>query len=101
MQKDILQIPLDHLELGLILKIYPEGNAVFREIDILEAQEFSESQYQILEGNSYEYNFNNDNFQLGASISGIVIPSRIPSKRNSFDQNHHLVELFQIFMLEP
>ena len=76
MQKDFLQIPLDTLESGLILTIYPEGNAVFREIDILEAEEFSESQFQILEGNCYEYHFNRDNFQLSASISGIVIPSK-------------------------
>ncbi len=76
MQKDFLQIPLDYIEAGLILTIYPEGNAVFREIDILEAEEFSESQFQILEGNSYEYHFNKENFQLSASISGIVIPSK-------------------------
>lgn len=76
MQKDILQIPLETLESGLILTIYPEGNAEFREIDILEAEEFSESQFQILEGNCYEYHFNKDNFQLAARIAGIVIPSK-------------------------
>lgn len=76
MQKDFLQISLDSLEAGLILAIYPEGNAIFREIDILEAQEFSESQFQILEGNSYEYHFNKNNFQLSATISGIIIPSQ-------------------------
>lgn len=76
MQKKILQIPLDALESGLILTIYPEGNAALREIDILEAEEYSESRFQILEGNSYEYNFNKNNFQLSASISGIVIPSK-------------------------
>lgn len=76
MRKDILQIPFDTIESGLVLTIYPEGNAEFREIDISEAKEFSESQYQILEGNCYEYHFNKDNFQLSASISGIVIPSK-------------------------
>jgi len=76
MQKDFLQIPLDELEAGLILTIYPEGNAEFREIDISESQEFSESQFQILEGNAYEYSFNKDNFQLQTSISGVVIPSK-------------------------
>jgi hypothetical protein len=76
MQKDCLQISLDALEQGLILTIYPEGNAVLREIDIFEAQEFTESQFQILEGNTYEYHFNKDTFQLSASISGIVIPSK-------------------------
>lgn len=76
MRKDILQIPFDTIDSGLVLTIYPEGNAEFREINISEAKEFSESQYQILEGNCYEYHFNKDNFQLSASISGIVIPSK-------------------------
>ena len=76
MQKDCLQISLDTIESGLILTIYPEGSSELREIDVFEAQEFSECQYQILEGNSYEYSFNKDNFQLEASISGIVIPSK-------------------------
>jgi len=76
MQKEFLQIHLYNLEPGLILTIYPEGNAMFREIDISEAQEFSESQFQILEGNAYEYSFNKDNFQLQTSISGVVIPSK-------------------------
>lgn len=76
MQKEFLKIQLGLIESGLTLKIYPEGNSIFREIDILEAEEFSESKYQILEGNSYEYHFNKDNYQLKASISGIVIPSK-------------------------
>ncbi|PIX07757.1 MAG: hypothetical protein COZ76_01755, partial [Flavobacteriales bacterium CG_4_8_14_3_um_filter_35_10] len=76
MQKDFLQIQLDTIESGLILTIYPEGSAGFREINILEAQEYSESQFQILEGNCYEYYFNKENFQLSASISNIIIPSK-------------------------
>lgn len=76
MQKECLQISLNTLEQGLILTIYPEGNAELREIDIIEAQEFTESQFQILEGNTYEYHFNQDNYQLSASVSGIVIPSK-------------------------
>jgi predicted component of viral defense system (DUF524 family) len=76
MQKECLQISLNTLEQGLILTIYPEGNAEIREIDIFEAQEFTESQFQILEGNTYEYHFNQYNFQLSASVSGIVIPSK-------------------------
>jgi len=76
MQKDFLQISLNNIETGLILTIYPEDNAELREIDIFQAEEYSESQFQILEGNSYEYHFNKDNFQLLASISGIIIPSK-------------------------
>lgn len=76
MQKDFLQISLDTIESGLILNIYPEGKAWFREIDVLEAKEFSESIYQILEGNTYEYHFNKDKYQLSTRISGIIIPSK-------------------------
>lgn len=76
MQKEYLQISLEAIESGLILSIYPEGNAECREIDILQAEEFAESQFQILEGNCYEYSFNRDYYQLEASISGIVIPSK-------------------------
>lgn len=76
MQSESLQISLDSLESGLTLTIYPEGKAEFREIDALEAEQFFESRFQILEGNSYEYHFNKENYQLSASISGIVIPSK-------------------------
>lgn len=76
MQKDCLKISLDDIEAGLTLYIYPEGNALFREIDVLEAQEFSESRFQILEGNSYEYHFDKNNYQLKANIPGIIIPSK-------------------------
>ena len=50
MQKEFLEIPLNHIESGLVLTIYPEGNSEIREIDDLVAKEFSESKYQILEG---------------------------------------------------
>jgi len=76
MQKNYLQISLDEIESGLILSIYPEGNSVFRIIDPLDAAEFSESQYQILEGSAYEYSFNKGSYQLQTNISGIIIPSR-------------------------
>lgn len=76
MQMNYLQISLDTIESGLILSIYPEGISELREIEIFEAQEFAESRYQILEGNSYEYHFNKDSFQLSAGISGIVIPTK-------------------------
>ncbi|GGP02629.1 hypothetical protein GCM10010992_07880 [Cloacibacterium rupense] len=76
MQKEFLEIPLNLIESGLILTIYPEGNSEIREIDDFEAKEFSESKYQILEGNTYEYYFNKSNYQLSANISGIVIPSK-------------------------
>ena len=80
MDKHCLQISLDEIESGLILFIYPEKNSNFRIIDPFDAIEFSESQYQILEGNSYEYHFNKNNYQLGTtSIPGIIIPFKTHS----------------------
>lgn len=76
MEERCLQIPLDEIESGLTLSIYPEGNSDFRIIDALDAREFSESAYQILEGNTYEYGFNKSSYQLKTNIPGIVIPSK-------------------------
>lgn len=76
MEERCLQIPLDEIESGLTLSIYPEGNFDFRIIDALDANEFSESAYQILEGNTYEYSFSKSTYQLKANIPGIVIPSK-------------------------
>ncbi|OJV81793.1 MAG: hypothetical protein BGO34_08375 [Bacteroidia bacterium 44-10] len=76
MEEHCLQIPLAEIDSGLTLSIYPEGNSDFRIIDSFDANEFSESPYQILEGNTYEYNFSKSKYQLKANIPGIVIPSR-------------------------
>lgn len=76
MEEHCLQIPLDEIESGLTLSVYPEGNSSFRIIDALDANEFSESPYQVLEANTYEYSFNKSSYQLKANIPGIVIPSR-------------------------
>ena len=76
MEEHCLQIPLDEIKSGLTLSIYPEGNSDFRLIDAFDANEFSESEYQLLEGNTYEYSFNKSFFQLKANIPGIVIPSK-------------------------
>ena len=76
MDERCLQIPLTSIDPGLTLSIYPEGNSDFRMIDAFDANEFSESQYQILEGNTYEYSFSKSTNQLKANIPGIVIPSK-------------------------
>ncbi|MFT3901581.1 MAG: DUF2357 domain-containing protein [Niabella sp.] len=76
MEERCLQISLDEIESGLILSVYPEGNSDFRIIDSFDANEFSESRYQILEGNTYEYHFNKDNYRLQTGVSGIVVPSK-------------------------
>ena len=74
MDEHCLKISLDAIESGLTFSIYPEKNSDFRIIDSFEAVEFSESQYQILEGNSYEYYFNKNNYQLTANIPGVIVP---------------------------
>ena len=76
MEERCLQIRLPEIDSGLTLSIYPEGNSDFRIIDSFDANEFSESPYQILEGNTYEYNFSKSKYQFKANIPGIVIPSR-------------------------
>lgn len=76
MKELCLQIPLDEIDSGLTLSIYPEGKADCRIIDLFEAIENSESKYQIFEGSSYEYHFNKESYQLKTLISGIVIPSK-------------------------
>src|SRR5690554_620653 len=83
MEECCLQIRLDEIDLGLTLSIYPEGNSDFRVIDTLEADEFSESLHQILEGNTYEYDFNQSSYQLKADVPGIVIPSKIRPKEHT------------------
>ena len=76
MEERCLQIPLSEIDSGLTLSIFPEGNSDFRLIDTFDANEFSESPFQILEGNTYEYSFNKSSYQLKANIPGIVIPSK-------------------------
>lgn len=76
MNERFLQIPLNHIEPGLTLAIYPEGRSDFRVIDALDAEENAESMYQILEGNTYEYHFSKGDYQLDCAVSNIIIPSR-------------------------
>jgi predicted component of viral defense system (DUF524 family) len=57
------------------LIIYEEQNNSLFELDQSEADNFGESQYQILEGKNYNYYFKNNLFQL-KEINGIVINSK-------------------------
>ncbi|TPD67304.1 DUF2357 domain-containing protein [Flavobacterium microcysteis] len=76
MKNECLKILLDEIESGLILSVFPEGRSDFRIIDSQDALLYSESIYQVLEGNSYEYSFNKNTYQLKASVPGIIIPSK-------------------------
>ena len=72
--KQHIQIPLSFFNDTDYLEIYPENNAKLYQITEDEANENGESIFQILEGNCYEYAFNNNNYRL--RCDGIVIPSK-------------------------
>jgi predicted component of viral defense system (DUF524 family) len=73
-----LRIPLSSFNEDDFLFIYPENKAKLFEISEEEARENGESNFQILEGNCYEYSFTNDNYRL--KCDGIVFESkRVPS----------------------
>ena len=71
-----IKIPISYFKDGDFLEIYPENNAVVKEISTEEAQEYAESNFQILEGNSYEYAFTNANLRLCCSYQGIISQSK-------------------------
>ena len=73
--KPEISIPLFEIERDLALCIYEETEKTLFEIDENEAAEFGESRYQILEGRSYNYYFENNNYQL-KEIPGIVYKSK-------------------------
>lgn len=73
--KQHIQIPLLFFNEIDVLNVYPEGNAKLYQITEDEANENGESIFQILEGNCYEYAFNNSKYRLRCS-DGIVISSK-------------------------
>lgn len=74
--KKYIQIPLTFFNETDFLEIYPENKGRLFEISEEEANENGESTFQILEGNSYEYAFNNKNYRLNCSIDGLVSQSK-------------------------
>lgn len=70
-----MNIPLSHIEQGLVLEIVGEKDNSFNIISEQEAMEFDESCFQIKEGCTYEYKFSKDNYRLSdknpiVSVSG-------------------------------
>ena len=57
---------------SVTLSIYPENSSKLFLLSEEEALENGESQYQILEGNSYDYTISDKNFRLECSYKGIV-----------------------------
>ena len=74
--KNYIQIPLTFFNETDLLEIYPENKGRLFEISEEEANEYGESIFQILEGNSYEYAFSNKNYRLNCSIDGLVSQSK-------------------------
>lgn len=59
-----MKIPLSHIAEGLCIEIIGESEDSLKEISNLEAEKFGESAFQIKEGYSYEYKFNNSDYRL-------------------------------------
>jgi predicted component of viral defense system (DUF524 family) len=74
-KKSQISIPLTSISNELELFIYEEFDGTLYEISEIEADEFGEAKYQLLEGRNYNYYFNDNNYQLQEQ-SGIVINSK-------------------------
>ena len=57
---------------NITVTIYPENKSKLFHLSVEEAQENGESQYQILEGNSYDYAISHEDFRLSCNYKGIV-----------------------------
>ena len=91
-----LQFKLDHIDEGLTLEIAPEQASRIRLIEKSIAEQFDESEYQLFEGHSYEYEFegkNKSNYCLQTSISGVVIPSNRHTYRGRITPNIYVGQL--------
>lgn len=67
-----IPIPYDVFNKNVTLFIYPENSSKLYLVTEEEANENGESQYQILEGNSYDYTISDKNFRLDCSYNGII-----------------------------
>lgn len=93
---DELKIDLIGLDDELSLIIYPEQNSYAYIINEDEANAFNESQFQLLEGHTYEYEIegnNRENYSLQAAISGIVLPSKRHAYRGRITPNIYVGSL--------
>jgi len=86
-QVEHISIALDDVERGLVLQIYPENKALCFILPSSIAAEYNESQYQILEGNTYEYEFNKNEYSLACSNNEIVNTSRFNTHRGRLCPN--------------
>jgi predicted component of viral defense system (DUF524 family) len=81
-----MEIPLSHIEQGLVLEIIGENENSTIIISEQEALEFDEARFQIKEGCSYEYNLNSKNYQL-SDKNPIVFISKFAKNRGLINPN--------------
>ena len=92
----MLQFNLNHIEDGLTLEIAPEQGSRVRRLNKNIADQYDESEFQLFEGHSYEYEFegtNKENFRLQTRIKGVVIPSNRHSFRGRITPNIYVGQL--------
>ena len=68
----LIPIPYNVFNKDVTLTIYPENTSKLFLVSFDEAQENGESQFQILEGKSYDYVISDKDFRLTCSYKGIV-----------------------------
>lgn len=96
LSQDILYFNLDHIADGLILEIVPEQGSRVRHLAKSIADQFEESEFQLFEGHSYEYDFEGngkEKFRLGTRIKGVVIPSNRHPYRGRITPNIYVGQL--------
>jgi len=67
-----IPIPYDVFNKNVTLFVYPENSSKLYLLAEEEAKQNGESQYQILEGNSYDYTISDKDFRLDCSYNGII-----------------------------
>lgn len=93
-QVEEIRIDLGHLRPGLSLQFFPEGNSQCFILPSNIAEEWNESPYQILEGNSYEFEFEGGHqLTLESSIKSIVTPSKKYAYRGRITPNIYVGRL--------
>jgi predicted component of viral defense system (DUF524 family) len=83
-----MEINLNHIQSNLVLQIKGEQNTL-SEITDEDVLQFGEAKYQLIEGYSYEYQFNNKNvqFKTGSVNNSIVTQSKFDNSRGIIRPN--------------
>src|SRR5690554_6662397 len=93
-QVEEIRIDLSHIHSGMVLQIFPEGNSRCYILPTNIAEEWNESPYQLLEGNSYEFELEGaHHFTLESSLRSIVIPSKKYAYRGRISPNIYVGKL--------